>query len=409
MREELFGPVVTAYVYDEQALGRDARARRPTARRTRSPAPSSPTTATRSRTAQQALRYAAGNFYVNDKPTGAVVGQQPFGGARASGTNDKAGSMWNLIRWVSPRTIKETFVPPTDYRYPFMAATGADRLRSAVACTRWATSSTRSRSSSRRSPRSSSRALGLAVVCHLLKTMCTSRAWRNTIAAAYPEEEVRWRSIYAAYLAGVGVNAIIPARAGDAVRLYLAHRAVPATTYTTLGATLLVLVDLRHGDGADDLRLRADARRPSRHRLARNLPSFDFGFFARTPSSRPCCSSSLVIFGTIGFFWARSTSTSSRQRVGQGFAVLRDRTRYLQHVALWQAGDWFLRFVAIWFFLDAFGVHQSIRNVLLVQVTQSLATLVPISPAASAPSRRSSSTSSRGRSRPRSCSRSRSG
>jgi 1-pyrroline-5-carboxylate dehydrogenase len=71
--------------------------------------------------AGEKLRYAAGNFYVNDKPTGAVVGQQPFGGSRASGTNDKAGSMWNLIRWVSPRTIKETFDPPTDYRYPFMA------------------------------------------------------------------------------------------------------------------------------------------------------------------------------------------------------------------------------------------------------------------------------------------------
>jgi len=70
--------------------------------------------------ASDKLRFAAGNFYVNDKPTGAVVGQQPFGGARASGTNDKAGSMWNLIRWVSPRTIKETFVPATDYRYPFM-------------------------------------------------------------------------------------------------------------------------------------------------------------------------------------------------------------------------------------------------------------------------------------------------
>ena len=70
--------------------------------------------------ASQRLRYAAGNFYVNDKPTGAVVGQQPFGGARASGTNDKAGSMWNLIRWTSPRTIKETFAPPTDYRYPYM-------------------------------------------------------------------------------------------------------------------------------------------------------------------------------------------------------------------------------------------------------------------------------------------------
>ena len=67
------------------------------------------------------LRNAAGNFYINDKPTGAVVGQQPFGGARSSGTNDKAGSKLNLLRWVSVRTIKETFVPPTDYRYPFMA------------------------------------------------------------------------------------------------------------------------------------------------------------------------------------------------------------------------------------------------------------------------------------------------
>jgi 1-pyrroline-5-carboxylate dehydrogenase len=66
------------------------------------------------------LRFAAGNFYLNDKPTGAVVGQQPFGGSRASGTNDKAGSMWNLIRWASPRSIKETFAPPTDYRYPHM-------------------------------------------------------------------------------------------------------------------------------------------------------------------------------------------------------------------------------------------------------------------------------------------------
>ena len=67
------------------------------------------------------LRDAAGNFYINDKPTGAVVGQQPFGGARASGTDDKAGSKLNLIRWTNARTIKETLVPPTDYKYPFMS------------------------------------------------------------------------------------------------------------------------------------------------------------------------------------------------------------------------------------------------------------------------------------------------
>jgi 1-pyrroline-5-carboxylate dehydrogenase len=119
MKEELFGPVVTAFVYDDSryddtldlvdsgttygltgaVFARDLDAIEKTRER---------------------LRYAAGNFYVNDKPTGAVVGQQPFGGARASGTNDKAGSMWNLIRWVSPRAIKETFVPPRDYRYPFL-------------------------------------------------------------------------------------------------------------------------------------------------------------------------------------------------------------------------------------------------------------------------------------------------
>jgi len=72
--------------------------------------------------ASHALRFTAGNFYVNDKPSGAVVGQQPFGGARASGTNDKAGSALNLLRWTSPQSIKETLVPVTDYRYPFMGA-----------------------------------------------------------------------------------------------------------------------------------------------------------------------------------------------------------------------------------------------------------------------------------------------
>ena len=120
MCEELFGPVVTLYVYPEKEW-----------ESTLSIVDSSTpyaltgsvfsTDRTAIADAHRALRFAAGNFYVNDKPTGAVVGQQPFGGGRASGTNDKAGSMMNLLRWVSARTIKETFVPPTNYRYPFMA------------------------------------------------------------------------------------------------------------------------------------------------------------------------------------------------------------------------------------------------------------------------------------------------
>ncbi len=126
MREELFGPIVTAFVYDEKQFGA-------TLDLVDSTSPYGLTGAIFAQDkeaivqARGRLRWAAGNFYVNDKPTGAVVGQQPFGGARRSGTNDKAGSMWNLVRWVSPRTIKETFVPPTDYRYPFMDTDTDDR------------------------------------------------------------------------------------------------------------------------------------------------------------------------------------------------------------------------------------------------------------------------------------------
>jgi 1-pyrroline-5-carboxylate dehydrogenase len=119
MCEEIFGPVLTVHVYPaakwEETLALVDRT---------SPYSLTGAVFARDRSAvlgaERALRNAAGNFYINDKPTGAVVGQQPFGGARASGTNDKAGSILNLVRWISPRTIKETFVPPADYRYPFM-------------------------------------------------------------------------------------------------------------------------------------------------------------------------------------------------------------------------------------------------------------------------------------------------
>jgi 1-pyrroline-5-carboxylate dehydrogenase len=121
MCEEIFGPVVTVHVYPAQEWSETLELVDGTSPYALTGAVLA-TDRTAIREALSALRHAAGNFYVNDKPTGAVVGQQPFGGGRASGTNDKAGSWLNLIRWVSPRTIKETFVPATDYRYPFMDA-----------------------------------------------------------------------------------------------------------------------------------------------------------------------------------------------------------------------------------------------------------------------------------------------
>lgn len=119
MCEEIFGPVLTIYVYEANQYEK-------TLELVDTSSPYALTGAVLSRDraasklAEEKLRHSAGNFYINDKPTGAVVGQQPFGGARASGTNDKAGSVWNLLRWVSPRAIKENFLTPTDFRYPFL-------------------------------------------------------------------------------------------------------------------------------------------------------------------------------------------------------------------------------------------------------------------------------------------------
>ena len=119
MREEIFGPVLTVYIYEDDDWN-------DTLKLADSTSPFALTGAVFSKDryaieeALNVLRNAAGNFYINDKPTGAVVGQQPFGGSRASGTNDKAGAKLNLLRWVSMRTIKENFLPPKDYRYPFL-------------------------------------------------------------------------------------------------------------------------------------------------------------------------------------------------------------------------------------------------------------------------------------------------
>ena len=120
MCTELFGPVLTIHVYPDERFAETLALANSTSDYALTGAIFADERAA-IRQATTALRFAAGNFYVNDKPTGAIVGQQPFGGSRASGTNDKAGSILNLMRWVSPRTIKETFVPPREWRYPFLA------------------------------------------------------------------------------------------------------------------------------------------------------------------------------------------------------------------------------------------------------------------------------------------------
>jgi uncharacterized membrane protein YbhN (UPF0104 family) len=224
------------------------------------------------------------------------------------------------------------------------------------------------------------RLLAIGIGLHIVKTLCTSRAWRNVIAAAYPGSRVRWRSIYAAYLSGVGVNAILPARSGDVLRLYLARRAIPETTYTTLLSTSLVLSLF---DSAMALALFGYALTlgvlPGLHVLP-SLPDWDFAWFLRHPRFSETLGALLGVVAAVLIVWAGRRVRAFRARVRQAFTVLRTPRAYLRQVVFWQGCDWTLRFVTTWFFLGAFSIPQTVQNVLLVQVTSSLATLAPVTP-----------------------------
>jgi uncharacterized membrane protein YbhN (UPF0104 family) len=222
--------------------------------------------------------------------------------------------------------------------------------------------------------------LGLAVLCHLTKTVCTSKAWRNSIGAAYPDQEVPWPSIYGAHMSAVGVNAVLPARGGDAVKLYLAHRSVPGSTYATLAATLAVLALFDATMAALIFVYALTLGVLPGLGVLPHLPGFDFRWVGESPELAIVLGLVVVIFAIFGGYWLRFRVHDFKDHLRQGVVIVRDRRRYLREIAAWQAGDWLMRFVAIWFFLGAFGIDQTVRNVLLVQVTQSLATLVPVSP-----------------------------
>jgi uncharacterized membrane protein YbhN (UPF0104 family) len=222
----------------------------------------------------------------------------------------------------------------------------------------------------------------LAVLAQLAKLACTSMAWRNVLAAAYPDRIVRRRSIVGAYLAGVGVNAIVPLRAGDAVRVLLAHRAVAGSTYTTIVSSTLVLSIFDIAAASTVLAwaaLTQDAL-PGLGDLPR-LPSFDFSWLLERPLAAELVLSALVIGAVVAGIWIHGHVVDFWERVKQAFTVVRRPALYLRTVAFWQAGDWIFRLVAIWFLLDAFDIPQSPENVLLVQVSASIATLLPLTPA----------------------------
>ncbi|HEY1366879.1 MAG TPA: lysylphosphatidylglycerol synthase transmembrane domain-containing protein [Gaiellaceae bacterium] len=222
--------------------------------------------------------------------------------------------------------------------------------------------------------------LGYACACQLAKLIVISRAWRNVLAAAYPEARVTWLRCFEAWVAGAGVNAVIPARGGDVVKLFIAKRGIVGSTYPTLVSTVLLLslFDMVVAGGFVAWALTQHLL-PTLDILSR-IPSFDFGWFVRHPRLAAVIAGVVLALLLVGTVWTRRRVIEFRARVAQGFAVLHDRPRYLRTVLFWQVCDWALRLATIFFFLRAFGVAATPHSVVLVQVSQSLASIFPVSP-----------------------------
>jgi uncharacterized membrane protein YbhN (UPF0104 family) len=223
-------------------------------------------------------------------------------------------------------------------------------------------------------------ALGIALACQALRLVARTRAWRNIVAAAYPGTRVRWRSVLGAYLGGVGLNAITPARSGDVLKLFLLKRRVEGSTYPTLGATLIVetLFDAFVGICLLIWAVYLGVL-PNIHRLP-NLPNIDLRWAFQHPLALEI--GALVLGIAIGalLVWATARVRAFWQRVRQGFAILGDRSDYLRSVVSWQALSWGFRLATIYFMLRAFHLPATVHNALLVQIAQSLSTLLPITP-----------------------------
>ncbi|MCB0873650.1 MAG: flippase-like domain-containing protein [Thermoleophilia bacterium] len=215
----------------------------------------------------------------------------------------------------------------------------------------------------------------LGIALHLLNSALRTVAWRNIIAAAYPATRVRWRHVFGAYMAGTAANTIMPARAGDPLKLFLLHGRVAGSTYPTLAATLLVesIVDFLLASAmllwAWQTGLLPLPDLPS-------LPTFEIGWIV----GHPWVLGLVAAVAAAAILWSGTHIRNFWARVQLGFAILRQPWRYLWSVALVQVGSWIARVGGGWAFLEAFHVPGSLKVAILVQVVSSVATSLPATP-----------------------------
>jgi len=223
-------------------------------------------------------------------------------------------------------------------------------------------------------------ALVLALLLYLCHQLCRSRAWFNVLRAAYPNERFRWRRIAGAQVAGMGINSVLPARAGDVTKIYLAKQAIPGSTYPAVTSSFFVdsvfdtpvgLLVLFYAIAAGGL--------PSLNLLP-SLPAFDLAFWADHPRFLLFTITAITIGLLVLFAVFSVRAVVFWRRIKQGVVILTDFRRYLRQVASWMTVGWSLRFAAFWFSLEAFNIGGSAQNVLFMMGVQAVSTLTPFTP-----------------------------
>ncbi|HXS35032.1 MAG TPA: lysylphosphatidylglycerol synthase transmembrane domain-containing protein [Solirubrobacterales bacterium] len=214
----------------------------------------------------------------------------------------------------------------------------------------------------------------------LAMQLCRAWAWRNVLHAAYPGERISFTHLSAAYLAGAGINAVIPAHAGDVTKVFLVKRQIPNSSYPAVTSSFLVQTVFDTTVGALVLAYAiTQGLLPPLPQIP-NLPAFEISFWADHPQTLLIVTAVLLLAIVIGVYYLAHHVRRFWDRVKQGLVILRQPRRYAREVAAWQGAGWLCRFGAFWFFLEAFGIGGSIGNVMLVMSVQAIANIIPFTP-----------------------------
>jgi uncharacterized membrane protein YbhN (UPF0104 family) len=222
--------------------------------------------------------------------------------------------------------------------------------------------------------------LAVGAVAFVIYLTLRSRAFFNTLRAAYPSEPIPFRRIWGAYIAAYGFNNVIPARGGDVIKLFLVKQSIPHATYPAVGASIFVEAIFDAVMGVFILAFAfSQGVFPKPPDFAK-LNAFDLSFFAGHPRFTLFALTVVAIVALVGFAVLSQRVKAFWARVRQGVTILRDRRRYMREVFAFQLAGWCFRFAAFWFLLDAFNVGGSVRNVLLVLGVNAVAAVVPFTP-----------------------------